>query len=78
MFSLLAAHPETIPTPKKTTVKENPEWVKVQMNTFMKWANSHLQKSGRPPMTNLKEDMKDGTVLIAILESLTGKEIGVK
>ena len=78
VFSLLAAHPETRPTPKKTKGKEDAEWVKVQMNTFMKWANSILQKAGRPPMTDLKEDMKDGVVLISLLEILTGKEIGVK
>ena len=58
--------------------KEDAEWVKVQMNTFMKWANSVLQKGGRPPMTNLTEDMKDGVVLITLLEILTGKEIGMK
>ena len=78
VFSLLAAHPETRPTPKKTTGKEDAEWVKVQMNTFMKWANSILQKGGHPPMTNLIEDMKDGVVLISLLEILTGKEIGMK
>ena len=78
VFSLLASHPETRPTPKKPKKKEDAEWVKVQMNTFMKWANSHLEKSGRPPMTDLTEDMKDGTVLIALLESLTGREIGMK
>ena len=78
MFSLLAAHPETRPTPKKTKKTEELEWVKVQMNTFMKWANSHLEKKGHPPMTNLTEDMKDGTALIALLESLTGKDIGMK
>ena len=78
MFSLLASHPETTPTPKKTKKKEDAEWVKVQMNTFMKWANSNLEKGGIPPMTNLSEDMKDGVVLIALLEILTGKKIGMK
>ena len=79
VFSLLAAHPETRPTPKKKTkTGEDPEWVNVQKNTFVKWANSHLVKHGRPPMTDLEEDMKDGVVLITLLESLTGKEIGVK
>ena len=78
VFSLLAAHPETRPTPKKHKVKEEAEWVKVQMNTFVKWANSILQKAGHPPMTNLAEDMKDGVILITLLEILTGKEIGMK
>ena len=79
MFSLLAAHPETRPTPKKKGNKtEEPEWITVQKKTFMKWANSHLEKSGRPPITSLEEDMKDGVVLIALLESLTGKEVGTK
>ena len=77
MFSLLAAHPETVPTPKSEKMEDR-EWVKVQRKTFMNWANSHLQRQGRPAMTNLEEDMKDGLALIALLESLTGKELGMK
>ena len=78
VFSLLAAHPETTPTPKESQKMEDREWVKVQQKTFTSWANSHLQKQGRPPMTNLEEDMKDGLALIALMESLTGKELGMK
>lgn len=48
------------------------------MKTFTNWANSLLQKGGKPPMTDLREDMKDGTVLISLLEILTGKDIGVR
>lgn len=79
MFSLLASHPSTRPPPKKKTKKgEDPEWVTVQKKSFMAWANSHLKKRGKQPMTDLEEDMKDGLALIALLESLTNKEMGMK
>lgn len=44
----------------------------------MAWANSHLKQRGKQPMTDLEEDMKDGLALIALLESLTNKEMGMK
>lgn len=79
VFSLLASHPTTRPAPKKKAKKgDDPEWVTVQKKTFMGWANSHLQRRGQQPMTNLEEDMKDGLALISLLESLTNKEIGMK
>ena len=78
VFALLMAHPETQPTPQPQSKQDKPEWVRVQEKAFTKWTNSHLERHGKPPITNLVEDMKDGLVLITLLESLTNKVVGVK
>lgn len=78
VFALLTAHPETQPSPKTMSKQDKPEWVGVQEKAFTKWANSHLERRGKPPITNLVEDMKDGLALIALMEALTNKVVGVK
>jgi hypothetical protein len=47
----------------------------VQKKTFAKWINSQLQKIKCPPVRDLFQDLRDGTILIKLLEILTGKEI---
>ncbi|XP_013912844.1 PREDICTED: nesprin-1-like [Thamnophis sirtalis] len=48
----------------------------VQKRTFTKWINTHLAKRN-PPMVvkDLFEDIKDGIVLIALLEVLSGQKL---
>uniref|UniRef100_A0A8C5AJ13 Calponin-homology (CH) domain-containing protein n=1 Tax=Gadus morhua TaxID=8049 RepID=A0A8C5AJ13_GADMO len=48
----------------------------VQKRTFTKWINSHLAKC-QPPLvvTDLFEDIKDGVILLALLEVLSGQSL---
>ncbi len=52
-------------------------WVKVQQTTFTKWVNSHLKDTVRE-VTDLQDDMKDGLVLIHLMEALTDKSVNVR
>ncbi|XP_039981906.1 nesprin-1-like [Xiphias gladius] len=48
----------------------------VQKRTFTKWINSHLAKRVPPLMvTDLFEDIKDGVMLLALLEVLSGQKL---
>lgn len=48
----------------------------VQKRTFTKWINSHLAKHVPPLlMTDLFEDIKDGVMLLALLEVLSGQTL---
>uniref|UniRef100_A0A3Q3CM70 Calponin-homology (CH) domain-containing protein n=1 Tax=Haplochromis burtoni TaxID=8153 RepID=A0A3Q3CM70_HAPBU len=48
----------------------------VQKRTFTKWINSHLAKHVPPlVMTDLFEDIKDGVMLLALLEVLSGQKL---
>ncbi|XP_068533204.1 nesprin-1 isoform X9 [Anas acuta] len=48
----------------------------VQKRTFTKWINSHLAKRNPPMLVNdLFEDIKDGVMLIALLEVLSGQKL---
>ena len=80
VFSLLDAHPETRLNPMRSKSKGggDQEWVQLQKKTFTMWANSHLEGRGRPAMTDLERDMRDGVALITLLESLSNKDIGVR
>ncbi|KAM6893658.1 dystrophin [Xenentodon cancila] len=44
----------------------------VQKKTFTKWVNSHLAKTGKPPVEDLFSDLCDGRRLLELLEGLTG------
>ena len=45
----------------------------VQKKTFTKWINSRLSAdSGRPSITDLFDDLRDGTHLLLLLETLAG------
>ncbi|XP_073972479.1 dystrophin, isoforms A/C/F/G/H-like isoform X9 [Rhodnius prolixus] len=46
----------------------------VQKKTFAKWINSQLTKRNHSPISDLVVDLQDGTVLLSLLEILTGKE----
>lgn len=51
------------------------DWVRIQRNTFTRWANKHLQQSGMN-VSNLETDFCDGVKLIALIEKLSnGKRI---
>ena len=47
----------------------------MQKKTFAKWINSQLLKIKSQPVRDLFQDLRDGTVLIKLLEILTGKEL---
>ncbi|XP_067337447.1 nesprin-1 isoform X16 [Channa argus] len=48
----------------------------VQKRTFTKWINSHLAKCVPPlVVTDLFEDIKDGVMLLALLEVLSGQKL---
>ncbi|KAJ7342117.1 hypothetical protein JRQ81_009049, partial [Phrynocephalus forsythii] len=48
----------------------------VQKRTFTKWINTHLAKHIPPMVVNdLFEDIKDGIILIALLEVLSGQKL---
>ncbi|KAJ7409657.1 hypothetical protein WISP_113425 [Willisornis vidua] len=48
----------------------------VQKRTFTKWINTHLAKRNPPMLVNdLFEDIKDGVMLIALLEVLSGQKL---
>uniref|UniRef100_A0A3P8WQC3 Calponin-homology (CH) domain-containing protein n=1 Tax=Cynoglossus semilaevis TaxID=244447 RepID=A0A3P8WQC3_CYNSE len=48
----------------------------VQKRTFTKWINSHLAKRVPPlVVTDLFEDIKDGVMLLALLEVLSGQKL---
>uniref|UniRef100_A0A7M4FLZ9 Calponin-homology (CH) domain-containing protein n=1 Tax=Crocodylus porosus TaxID=8502 RepID=A0A7M4FLZ9_CROPO len=48
----------------------------VQKRTFTKWINTHLAKRNPPIMVNdLFEDIKDGVMLLALLEVLSGQKL---
>ncbi|KAM6459269.1 nesprin-1-like [Liasis olivaceus] len=48
----------------------------VQKRTFTKWINTHLAKRSPPMIVNdLFEDIRDGIVLIALLEVLSGQKL---
>uniref|UniRef100_A0A8B9PVB3 Calponin-homology (CH) domain-containing protein n=1 Tax=Apteryx owenii TaxID=8824 RepID=A0A8B9PVB3_APTOW len=48
----------------------------VQKRTFTKWINTHLAKRNPPMLVNdLFEDIKDGVMLISLLEVLSGQKL---
>ncbi|XP_062912103.1 utrophin-like isoform X3 [Mobula hypostoma] len=44
----------------------------VQKKTFTKWINVRFVKSGKPPIKDLFDDLRDGRKLLDLLEGLTG------
>ena len=51
-------------------------FISMQISTFTNWLNDRL-KGGRhsPKVQSLSEDLRDGTILIRLLENLTKKKI---
>ena len=47
----------------------------LQKATFANWVNERLKSDGKIKVIDLIEDLKDGTVLIRLVETLTGKKI---
>ncbi|KAK6187729.1 hypothetical protein SNE40_005688 [Patella caerulea] len=47
----------------------------VQKKTFTKWINSQLQRGGRPLISDLFEDLRDGNALLSLLEVLSALTI---
>eukprot|EP00117_Sycon_ciliatum_P046230 scpid12801/ scgid33135/ Filamin-A; Actin-binding protein 280; Alpha-filamin; Endothelial actin-binding protein; Filamin-1; Non-muscle filamin len=48
------------------------DWVRIQRSTFTNWCNEHLKKSQRS-IKHLASDLKDGVILIQLIESLSKK-----
>ncbi|CAF1360579.1 unnamed protein product, partial [Didymodactylos carnosus] len=46
----------------------------VQKKAFTKWINTRLTKVNHPPVDDLYQDLRDGVVLLKLLECLTGNE----
>nr|XP_032522222.1 dystrophin, isoforms A/C/F/G/H-like isoform X3 [Danaus plexippus plexippus] len=46
----------------------------VQKKTFAKWINSQLAKQGKPLVNDLFQDLRDGEVLLSLLEILTAQQ----
>ncbi|KAM6905771.1 utrophin [Lycodopsis pacificus] len=44
----------------------------VQKKTFTKWINAQLSKTGKPAISDMFSDLRDGRKLLDLLESLTG------
>ncbi|XP_037080402.1 spectrin beta chain, non-erythrocytic 2-like [Pollicipes pollicipes] len=55
------------------------EQERMQKKTFLNWINSHL-RNHKPPMqmTNLIDDLKDSTRLLALLNVLSGEDLPVE
>lgn len=51
------------------------EHVKVQKKTFGKWINSQLASSSAPKVTDLFYDLRDGLILLSVLEKLTKQKL---
>ncbi|KXJ17767.1 alpha-actinin-1 [Exaiptasia diaphana] len=49
-------------------------WEKQQRKTFTAWCNSHLRKVGGQ-IGELEEDLKDGVLLLQLLECLSGEKL---
>ncbi|XP_054426045.1 utrophin isoform X3 [Pteronotus mesoamericanus] len=47
----------------------------VQKKTFTKWINARFSKSGKPPISDMFTDLKDGRKLLDLLEGLTGTSL---
>jgi Ca2+-binding EF-hand superfamily protein len=55
--------------------KEQAEWERVQVKTFTKWVNSHLNKRGLK-VDSLATDLADGIKLIVLLEVISQESLG--
>lgn len=47
----------------------------LQKSTFANWVNERLKSDGKIKVTDVEVDLQDGTVLIRLVENLTGKKI---
>lgn len=49
-----------------------------ESRTFLRWINSKLEPSRKPPVTDIKTDLSDGMILLELFEALSGRKIGNK
>ena len=59
--------------------KADENWKKIQERTFTNWFNDRLRghlKVAKKQVANLQTDLKDGVLLIDLLEKLTVKTVG--
>lgn len=54
----------------------NSGWVDIQKRTFTKWCNSHLVDR-MLKINSLDTDFEDGVLLCALLEQISGKNVGI-
>jgi len=59
---------------KDEPIPDNPEWERIQQNTFTRWCNEHL-KSVNVYIYDLENDLGDGVKLIALLQVLSHKKV---
>ena len=55
------------------------EWKRIQQITFVNWINDRLSGSksnySGPVVQDIKEDLKDGLLLVKLLENLSGRKL---
>ncbi|KAH8046165.1 hypothetical protein JL720_16455 [Aureococcus anophagefferens] len=52
-----------------------PKWLKRQRKLFTNFVNAKLMDRDISPVTNIFEDLKDGRILCALLEELSGQSL---
>ncbi len=57
---------------KKKRGADDQEWLVMQKRTFTNWINDKLAVSDHK-ITDLAKDLDDGTILIELLQNLSGK-----
>ncbi|KAA1132531.1 hypothetical protein PGTUg99_012530 [Puccinia graminis f. sp. tritici] len=62
--------------PPTISARETTEFEDVQARTFCKWLNAKLDVRKVPPMSNLSQDLSDGTNLIQLMEIMGDASLG--
>ncbi|GBP04625.1 Utrophin [Eumeta japonica] len=71
MFVLLKAYEAIVGS---SSINEDDEREDVQKKTFAKWINSQLVKNDKPLVKDLFQDLRDGEILLSLLEILTAQQ----
>jgi hypothetical protein len=51
------------------------KWFEIQENTFRRWVNDELKKRGMA-VQSMKDDWKDGLMLVNLMEIISAKSLG--
>ena len=61
------------------TKRVSDDWKKIQEKTFTNWVNNALRghlKTAKNQVTSLQTDLRDGTLLAELLETISKKKVG--
>ena len=50
-------------------------WIKIQSQTFRNWVNENLKDASVSPVESFEEDFRDGTRLVALVETLQKRKL---